>query len=240
MCMSQSSVSRCVTQVSSCINEILLERYVKFPLAPRDITNAQQRFMTKYHFPGVVGILDCTHVAIVPPAVNDPDLPEHMFVNRKGYHSINVQLICNADLTILNVNARYGGATHDAFIWANSRAMVEMREMHTRNGHTSWLLGDSGYPLQQWLLTPVVGAAPGTPEYLYTSRHVATRSCIERCNGVLKSRFRCLRKDRVLHYKPTKAASIINACAVLHNLAIAVSFDALYKLIHCVKYEYVL
>ncbi|GLV38132.1 hypothetical protein CBL_10099 [Carabus blaptoides fortunei] len=41
-----------------------------------------------------------------------------------------------------------------------------------------------------------------------------------RCNGVLKMRFRCLLKHRVLHYAPTMASKIINACTVLHNMCI--------------------
>lgn len=32
--------------------------------------------------------------------------------------------------------------------------------------------------------------------------------------------YRCLLKDRTLHYKPEKASSIINACIVLHNMCI--------------------
>lgn len=42
--------------------------------------------------PGIVGCIDCTHVAIVPPKQQDPLAPEHIFINRKQYHSINVQL----------------------------------------------------------------------------------------------------------------------------------------------------
>ena len=52
------------------------------------------RFYNKYGFPGVVGCVDCTHVAIVPPKKNCPTYPEHIYVNRKGYHSINVQIVC--------------------------------------------------------------------------------------------------------------------------------------------------
>nr|CAD7451684.1 unnamed protein product [Timema bartmani] len=60
----------------------------------------------------------------------------------------------------------------------------------------------------------------GSPESLYNSTHSSTRNVIERCNGLLKGRFRCLLKHRVLHYSPEKASRIINACAVLLNMCI--------------------
>lgn len=37
---------------------------------------------------------------------------------------------------------------------------------------------------------------------------------------MLKNRFRCLLKYRSLHYHPTTAAKIVNACCVLHNLCL--------------------
>lgn len=51
------------------------------------------RFFEKYGIPGVIGVIDCTHIAIVPPNTDDPFYPEHIYVNRKGYHSINTQLV---------------------------------------------------------------------------------------------------------------------------------------------------
>lgn len=51
------------------------------------------RFNTKYNFPGIVGIIDCTHIGIFPPKTDDPVHPEYIYVNRKNYHSINVQLV---------------------------------------------------------------------------------------------------------------------------------------------------
>jgi hypothetical protein len=43
--------------------------------------------------PGVIGAIDCTHVAIVRPTIHE----EH-FVNRKGYHSMNVQAVSVGDI----------------------------------------------------------------------------------------------------------------------------------------------
>ncbi|KAF0710558.1 putative nuclease HARBI1, partial [Aphis craccivora] len=78
---------------------------------------------------------------------------------------------------------------------------------------------NSVYILRKCLLTPL--ANPKTDaENFYYQKQMSTRSIIERCNGVLKMRFRCLLKDRTLHYKPEKASLIINACIVLHNMYI--------------------
>jgi len=51
------------------------------------------RFYEKFGIPGVIGIIDGTHIAIVSPKSDDPIYPEHIYINRKGYHSINTQLV---------------------------------------------------------------------------------------------------------------------------------------------------
>lgn len=52
------------------------------------------------------------------------------------------------------------------------------------------IIGDSGYALRPWLLTPFLNVEPNTPEYRFNQSFCRARSCIERCNGVLKMRFR--------------------------------------------------
>lgn len=70
------------------------------------------------------------------------------------------------------------------------------------------------------MLTPLRNTIPGTPEDRFNICLKSIRSIIERCNGILKNRWRCLLKHRVLHYSPQKAASILKACCVLHNMCI--------------------
>ncbi|KAJ8930286.1 hypothetical protein NQ314_016905 [Rhamnusium bicolor] len=95
-----------------------------------------------------------------------------------------------------------------------------MFRLYNAGDTNSWLLGDSGYPQQPWLMTPIVNAAPGTPEFIYTERHVLSRNVIERLNGVFKGRFRCISQERKLRYDPVTVGKIITSCAVLHNLCI--------------------
>lgn len=82
------------------------------------------------------------------------------------------------------------------------------------------LLGDQGYPLEPWLLVPFHdNPNEGSPQGRYNKTFIRARNTIERLNGVLKGRFRCLSKQRILNYNPIKAAKIIYSCGVLHNMA---------------------
>lgn len=65
-------------------------------------------------------------------------------------------------------------------------------------------------------MTPILQPR-GNAERRYNTAHARARNVIERVNGVLKSRFRCLHK---MNFEPTVASKITNACAVLHNLCI--------------------
>ncbi|XP_022182585.1 putative nuclease HARBI1 [Myzus persicae] len=220
--LSQPSVSRCITEVAEALNNpIILNKYIHFPSTIEQLNIIRQGFYNKFGIPGVIGVIDGTHVAIVPPNTADDVYPEHIYVNRKGYHSINTQLICDSDLMILNVCAKFPGSTHDSHIWRLSPVEGLMKQLHAIGQTSYFLLGDSGYPLRQWLLTPLYQPQPNTPEANYNKWFCRTRSIIERCNGVLKMRFRCLLKHRVLHYSLEKAASIINSCTILHNISIS-------------------
>jgi hypothetical protein len=116
-----------------------------------------------------------------------------------------------------NVVSKWPGSTHDSFIIGQS-ALWNHLEAHADG---SWLLGDSGYPLKRWLMTPL--ANPQTPqEHHYNKKHCKTRNTIERAFGLLKSHFRCLHKTGgSLQFQPTKSALIIMCCFKLHNFALA-------------------
>ncbi|KAK4874373.1 hypothetical protein RN001_013733 [Aquatica leii] len=214
--ISQSSMSRCIKEVTNALNRPeILGMTVRYPLTIEELEALRTSFYMKYRFPGAVGCIDCTHISVVAPQEN-----EHLYVNRKGYHSLNVQLICDTNLKILNCNARFPGATHDAYIWRQSPISNFMENMYRRNpGNVFFLMGDSGYPTRPWLLTPL-GNPQNAGDQRYNEQFCSIRSTIERCNGVLKSRFRCLIRHRTLHYDPVMAGKIINACCVLHNFCI--------------------
>ncbi|RVE41373.1 hypothetical protein evm_013977 [Chilo suppressalis] len=212
--ISQPTVSNIIREVTNALNTPeILQKYIKFPLTLEERDKVKREFYNECGIPGVIGCVDGTHIAIIRPANN-----EERFYNRKQYHSLNVQIICDSDLNILSVDASYPGATNDATVWQMHPLYNYLLECR-RNGETLWVLGDSGYPQRTHTMTPIVKSTAGSKESVYTKMHVSARNCVERCIGVLKARFRCLLAARTLHYDPQMAARIVNACCVLHNIA---------------------
>lgn len=104
---------------------------------------------------GTIGAIDCTHISILAPKNH-----EEAYVNHHGYHSINVQMvrvklyleynskndcynlqICDPNLKILNVNAKYPGARHDSYIWSSSAVRRVMQRSFENGNHNMFLIG---------------------------------------------------------------------------------------------------
>ncbi|KAM4610062.1 putative nuclease HARBI1 [Polymixia lowei] len=158
-------------------------------------------------FPNVIGAVDCTQIPIKAPS--GPE--EGDFVNRKGFHSINVQMICDSTCLISNVEAKWPGAIHDSRIFTESDLCTVFEHGH----YDGILIGDRSYSCRSFLLTPYPDPRPG-PQARYNAALALTRAPIQRTFGQLKGRFQCLNGLKVA---PDRACDITVACVVLHNIA---------------------
>lgn len=210
-CQSQPSISRSINLV---LKELLklTAKYVCFPQTPMEVSSAKQQFMANFRMPGIVCAVDGTHISIIRP----PDSEDgYIYYNRKHYYSLNVLAACDANMAFVYADAQYPGSVHDSAIWQ----MSKLKRLVNDDGST-FLLGDSGFPSTRCMLTPVRNPEEGSAEQRYNVAHIRARNVIERAFGVLKTRFRCLSKHRVLHYDPSTAGKMVYACMVLHNICI--------------------
>ncbi|XP_024879833.1 putative nuclease HARBI1 [Temnothorax curvispinosus] len=115
-CMSQSSMSGTINLIVNAIN-IIMPQWIKFPVQPDHIRVIQEQYWINTNFPGVIGAVDGTHVAIWPPDKNR----EHLYINRKLYHSLNVIIVSDYYGNILAILASHGDRTHDARVWSSSQ-----------------------------------------------------------------------------------------------------------------------
>jgi hypothetical protein len=90
--------------------------------------------------------------------------------------------------------------------------------MFLANPPQGWLLGDSGYGIEPWLLTPFSNNRDlSEAEERYQKAFVKTRRIVENTIGLWKNIFRCLLENK-LHYRPERVIDIIAATVFLHNL----------------------
>uniref|UniRef100_UPI00398F4C0E putative nuclease HARBI1 n=1 Tax=Pristiophorus japonicus TaxID=55135 RepID=UPI00398F4C0E len=166
--ISQFAVHRCLQEVT----EVLYSRRfnIVFSLKRQKQHERACAFARIAGFPMVQGAIDCTHVALRAPHTK----PE-IFRNRKGYHSLNVQLLYNLTQRIMIVNSHYPGSTHEAFILRQSNAPAMFQPpCQTRD----WLLGDKGYLLCNWLMTPLRNLTT-CAQHSYNDSYAVTRNIIE-------------------------------------------------------------
>ncbi|XP_052230655.1 putative nuclease HARBI1 [Dreissena polymorpha] len=204
-----ATVSRVVTDVTNSLFA-LKDMVIRFPVTDADRRRVMTGFFEMRGFPGVIGCVDGTHVRIISPG--GPDEPS--FVNRKGFHSLNVQATCDHKGMFTSVNACWPGCCHDSHIFRMSKLGQHMANHH-QDPERGYLLGDSGYPCRPFLLTPFLQPESEAQER-YNAAHIGTRNSIERAFGVWKRTFHVLHGE--IRMKPAKVTRIIIACAVLHNL----------------------
>ena len=126
--ISQPSMSCILPAVLNGIIKLMPE-YINFPYGAERQVEVMQEFSAIAHMPGVIGAIDCTHVRVKAPSGD-----AFVHINRKNFHSVNVQLICDAKCVLLNVVARWPGGTHGAFILRNSAVDMRLEDGAVRDG----------------------------------------------------------------------------------------------------------
>ncbi|CAN7987250.1 unnamed protein product, partial [Ixodes hexagonus] len=218
----QATVSVTVRSVSIAIVRCLAIRrgWIRFSQTPSERNGVARGFRLLGRIPGVIGCIDGTMISIIAPPKTDTTVTTAAYWCRKQFYALNVMVVCNAKCRVLCIDPRYPGSVHDSFAWQFSW-LRDNFEQGRLIDDGQFLLGDSGYALEPWLVTPVPGLhSTSTACGRFNKAHSSMRSVVERCIGLLKNRFRCLQRNRTLYYHPTVATAIITACAVLHNICL--------------------
>ncbi|XP_050065338.1 putative nuclease HARBI1 [Aphis gossypii] len=199
------NIVRTVTEAIASLRPL----YIKMPDHHCSIQETRLKFYNIARFPRIIGAIDCTHVKLQSPGGNIAEV----YRNRKGYFSLNVQVVGGPSLEILDIVARWPGSNHDQVIFNNSTIHFKFE---TNEMGDNILLGDGGYECRPYILVPLI--SPNTnAELLYNESQIRTRNTIERLFGVWKRRFPVLSLG--IRTTPDRAQAIIVATAVLHNLA---------------------
>ncbi|XP_068712793.1 putative nuclease HARBI1 [Montipora foliosa] len=196
-----SSLERILKRVTEAI-VVLRREYIKWPRDDEmEVIMQNFELQTLPGFPRIIGVINGTHIRIKPP-VKQPEA----YVNRKKFHSFNTQLVCDDNMIFRDVLVGWPGSVHDSRILRNSSLSATATNKFPGVSH---LLGDGGYPLKRWLITPFRDNGYLSP------RQRKLRSVVERSIRLLKGRWRKL--GLLDHIDLELMVHLILASCVLHN-----------------------
>lgn len=206
--VSESSVIVCRERIMGAILS-LKSRFIAWP-QNETLLQTVDNFSRRNGFPGIIGALDGTHIEIKAPSEN-----QQSYINRKKYHSLQLQAVCNSEMLFTDCFAGYPGSCHDSRVLRNSP--LGANGLQLCNGNH--IIADGGYPLRRWILTPYRDNGHLTQEQKnYNYKLSSNRVVVERAFGLLKGRFRRLRYLDT--QKIQTAVEIIMTACVLHNVCL--------------------
>jgi hypothetical protein len=207
---SKGSFHLVAKRMSSALAGIMPE-VIKWPNTQADFIETSREFSEKSQFQNVVGAIDGCHIQI-KALHHQPNA----YYNRKIYHSIVLLGCCNAKMEFNYVWTGNPGSTHDAPVLRSSD-LFQNSNVKIPPGY--YLLGDSAFPILEWLITPFRDCGNLTRQQkLFNKTHSQCRQVIERAFGMLKCRFR-----RLLRFDISDISLLVDsvlAACVLHNLCL--------------------
>jgi len=200
---------------------VQLRNQIAWPTGRR-VTENMSDFKELCGLPGVIGAIDGTHIGIRKPS----RAPEDYYYHKSGGYSIQAQAVVNREKKFLDVAVGMSGSTNDVRVLRRSALYTLATtqnlfdHVHADEGFTPYLLGDKGYPLLPWLLTPYRDfhhtGGTNAQERMFNYRLRTGRCVVENAFGILKGVFRELRQVTETHVNIVP--DLVICCCLLHNL----------------------
>ena len=143
---SKDSYHASIKRMSSILVSVMPE-VVKLPSNQQECNATSDQFSEKSHWlKNVIGAIDGCHIQIKAPK-HQP----YAYFNRKQFYSIILLGCCNSKMEINYVWTGNPGSTHDATVLRSSDLF---QNSDVKIPADFYLLGDSAFPILDWLITP--------------------------------------------------------------------------------------
>ena len=187
-----------------------------FLTTPDDWREVAQKFGDRWNFHHTCGALDGKHVAIRSPRQSGT-----LYYNYKGFFSIVLLALVDADYKFIWADVGNQGSSSDAQIFNNSQLRNGLENgtlglpdpeplPHDDRATPYFLVGDDAFPLRKWMMKPF-----SHPERIFNYRLSRARRVIENSFGILAHRWRCMMGT--MQQDPHRARVIVMAAMCLHN-----------------------
>lgn len=174
-----------------------------------------KQFQEVWNMPHAIGCIDVKHIR-----VECLKLSGTLYYNYKGFYSIVLMAVCDANCCFTLFDLWQYGSNNDSCILVNS-AMGEIFDMNLlhmppdcklnedqEHSLPYYLLGDEIFPLNKWLMRP--GKNTSEEGRIYNYMHSRARRCIEKAFEVLSTCWRIFHKpirgavENIENYTHTK------------------------------------
>lgn len=176
-------------------------------------------------FSGVIGCIDGSHIRITAPKQNS-----NSYVNRKGFHSLLLQGVCDHRMLFTDVYIGEPGSLHDYTLFRKSDLYSAIQRQELQFLNDSFLVGDLAYKLDFNLLVGFKDNGHLTLRQKNFNVILSKiRVKIENTLALLKGRFR---KLKFLETVRMDLSSLnIMSCCILHNICI-LNGDSFEDIVH--------
>ena len=141
------------------------------------------------------------------------------FYSRKGFYALNVQCIVDHRKKVRWVSYLHKGASHDSSCFRDTELYNKLNNMKDYlYEHGLFILGDSAYTLESFLLCPYLQPTPKSAEDAFNFYHSSARITVECAFGEIDLRWGIFWKRMMCSLE--HAALIIEGAMCLHNFLV--------------------
>lgn len=210
--------------------------HLRWPSTEEEFSEIKSKFEKLKGLPNCCGAIDTTHIHML---MSSSDAETKIWIDSEKNHSMVVQAIVDPDLRILDIVTGWPGKLNDFSILQSSNFHYLCEKGERLNGKKmkisegveirEYIVGDSGFPLTPWLLTPYQGKQVSEIKTEYNKRHFASRVVAQRALSRLKEMWRII-QGKMWRPDKNRLPRIILACCILHNIVIDMEDGALDEL----------
>ena len=217
-----NTISLLLKEVTEAIIEEYAQEVVSFPTTQQEWHDIGELFGSRWNFHHALGALDGKHIAI-----RNPPKGGSVYYNYKGYFSIILMALVDADYKFIWVDVGANGSASDGSVF-NASELKEACESgdigfpdpeplpNDDKDMPYFIIGDDAFPLKTWLMKPFSRHHMDNEERIFNYRLSRARRIVENAFGILANRFQCLLTT--MRQDPKTVGSIVLACCCLHNL----------------------
>jgi hypothetical protein len=220
--VAHNTISLLVRDVLEAIVDEFALEVVDTPSNPDAWRVVSDQFGTRWNLPHACGALDGKHIAIKAPGDSGS-----LYHNYKGFFSIILLALVDADYKFMYVSVGANGSTSDCAVFNDSDLKQVLEDGDAGMPPPEplpaddrpmpyFLIGDDAFALKTWMMKPFSTRRLTVQERIFNYRLSRARRIVENAFGILANRFRVILST--IHMEPERVTGLVMACVCLHNL----------------------